>query len=147
MLPLRPEWVTRAFYSHGLVAGGAFVGLCLAGARLSGMPNFIGVGMRTGQPFAWVPYMLMVPSFAGLLASRAAGDHHMRALSGAALILTLPGYLIGMFLPFRVLPFVERGFGLAGLVALILALVGGLPPLVHLLPRKTPGGRRMSCPT
>jgi hypothetical protein len=136
VLPLRPEWVTRALYCHGLAAGGAFVGLCLAGAWLSGMPNFMGAGMGSGRPVLWAPYLLMVPSFAGFLASRAAGDNRMRTLSLTALVLTVPGYVVGVIVH---LADVGGGSGmwLANAIALALAMVGGLPPLVYLFPKRT----------
>jgi hypothetical protein len=142
VLPLRPEWVTRALYCHGLAAGGAFVGLCLAGAGLSGMPNFMGAGMGSGRPVLWVPYVLMAPSFAGFLASRAAGDHRMRVLSLAALALTLPGYGVGVMITHPAVVSAGSGMWLATAIGLALAIVGGVPPLLYLFPRKRASVRR-----
>ncbi len=141
VLPLRREWVTRALYCHGLAAGGAFVGLCLAGAWLSGMPNFMGAGMGSARPAPWAPYVLMVPSFAGFLASRAAGDHRMRALSLTALVLTIPGYVVGVIVH-RAAVSGGSGMWLADAIALGLAMVGGVPPLIYLFPRKAAAVRR-----
>ena len=130
VLPLRREWVMRAFYGHGLVAGAAFVGLNLLAVWLSpGAPGFMGMGLE-GGPIRWLPYLLMVPSFAGFLVCRAAGDSRLGAVSLTALAWTVPGSLIGLFANLR------GSWHGALAFALCCALVGGVPPLCHLFPRR-----------
>ena len=143
VLPLRREWVTRAFYGHGLVTGMVFIGLGQISYGLTGMPLF-GIGVPSDKGIGWLPFVLIVPSFAGSLVSWAVGNRRLLALSLTAAALTLPAYGVGLI----VRPAIgvgEPAIWFAGVAALPLALIGGGPPLKYLFPRRAAGKRR-PCP-
>ena len=126
VLPLRGEWIVRAFYLHGLAAGAVFVAAVM-----------IAIGV---PPVAvWLPWALALPSFAGSRAALAAGARGMTALSQVAFLLILSGYGFGL------LRYGSGegnlGFWIGTALASGCALVGGVPPLVYLFPKRTATGR------
>jgi hypothetical protein len=141
LLPLRREWVARSFYLHVLVAGAVCVGLGLLAEVISS--PFFGVEIRSagiaGLPW---PLALMVPSLGGLATASAMGDRRLRALSLTALLLTWPTAVARGVLVF--VPSASGGMKawLVLAIAVVLALVGGVPPLVYLFPRKRGAIRR-----
>jgi hypothetical protein len=66
----------------------------------------------------------------------------MRVLSLAALALTLPGYGVGVMITHPAVVSAGSGMWLATAIGLALAIVGGVPPLLYLFPRKRASVRR-----
>lgn len=124
-LPLRREWVMRAVYLHGFVVGLAFVALNLLGVKMTGGLAFFGPGLAD-DPIGWVLFLCAVPPLAGFMTCRAAGDKVRGAISLTSLVVIWLGAI---------------SFDLAKHVALVLAMVlavaGGGPPLVHGFRRRT----------
>lgn len=117
-LPLRREWVMRAFYAHGVVTGLVFVALTVLGRRITGG----GVLLAPDVPAGWAGLLCGVPPFAGFLTCRATGDRLRGAISLACFLLV--AFLV-----------TDERLALAPLA--LLAAVGGVPPLVHLLDRRS----------
>ena len=131
-LPVPRKTVVRAVYAHGLLtAGFALLVLC-AHARL------------LGARFNPVPYELpAVFLMAGIVLCEAVGDRRRGLLAVGALAGFQFGvpftYALGMELLGRVPAFLSQGVRLT-LTAYAVALVGVLPPLVHL--RERPASTR-----
>lgn len=117
-LPLRREWVMRAFYMHGIMTGLTFVALSLLAFTITGSPPLFEI---PGEPFSWIPFLCAVPPFAGVMTCQAAGDPVRGVISAASL------FLVWTALPYDSAPF-----------AVAFALTGGVPPLVHLFNRRSP---------
>jgi hypothetical protein len=113
-LPLRREWVMRAFYFHGVMTGLTFLALSLLGLAITGFPPLF-VGGIPGEPFSWIPLLCAVPPLAGLMTCAAAGDRVRGSIS-----LTSFAFIV-IALPYNSTP-----------IAAACGLAGGLPPLVHL---------------
>lgn len=144
-LPLRREWVARAFYLHGLVTGALAFGLLFLEGRLVGMPMVFDIGARSNDGRGWLPWLLMLPSLGGCLASSAVGRRELKWLSLAALSWTPVVYFIAVgFWPAAAGGPSKIWF--AGAIGLVLAMVGGVPPLVYLFPRKAAAVRRLRQP-
>ena len=84
----------------------------------------------------------MVPSWAGYLASTAAGNRRLAVLSLVSLVLTPFAYLYGSVFGFFRYGVWEDAFWIGAVIALVFALVGGAPPLIYLFPRKRIASRR-----
>jgi len=129
-LPVAPERVVRAVYAHGLLAAAfAWLILCLQ-ARLLGARLGPGGHGRMGLLYE-LPAVLLL---AGIAVSEAVGDRRRGLLAVGA----LAGFQFGLPLGFALLGdvlgvpgFDRKGMPL-GIAGYALALVGALPPLVHL---------------
>jgi len=126
-LPVEPERVIRAVYAHGLVAAGsAWLMLCVQ-TRL--------LGMHFGPALYELPVVVLMP---GIVVCEAVGDRWRGLLAVGA----LAAYQFGVPFVFALLPevlgsavpFSRNGMPL-GIADYAVALVGALPPLVHLRDR------------
>lgn len=137
VLPVRPESVLRLVYLHALVvAGGLWFGLVVAVVVRSWL-RFGRLGLTTADggnlSLLLIPFAAAVPCLAGLLVAAAVGDRPRSIISGACFLLAFYGHLV-------LLAFLDTTFGpestlpglIDGAVLSALALLGGIPPLVHL---------------
>ncbi len=132
-LPVAPERVVRSVYAHGLLAAGfAWLMLCLQ-ARLLGLRLGPGGHGRMGLLYELPAVLLM----AGIAVCEAVGDRRRGLLAVGA----LAGFQFGLPLGFALLGdvlgvpgFDRKGMPL-GIAGYAVALVGALPPLVHLRDR------------
>jgi len=125
-LPLAPETVRRSVYVHGLGSAALmwlfFFAHTLFATAL-GLPWW---------PWRWdLPLALAVPCAAGLLVCGAVGDSVRGTLSALALFLLFLAHIVTLALASQTLDPASVTAIDAGVV-LALAVVGGLPPLVHL---------------
>lgn len=145
VLPIRREWVMRAFYAHGLMTGTLVIVLGTIGARLTGTSFFSDIsslGQSSDDATVWLPWILMVPSWAGFLASTAAGNRRLAVLSLVSLVLTPFAFLYGSVFFLLRYGVLEDAFRIGAIIALGFALVGGVPSLIFLFPRKKASIRR-----
>ena len=94
------------------------------------------IGARSDDGRGWLPWLLMLPSLGGCLASSAVGRRELKWLSLAALSWTPVVYFIAVgFWPAAAGGPSKIRF--AGAIGLVLAMVVGVPPLVYLFPKHT----------
>lgn len=129
-LPVRRESIARGVYLHELACGLGLLVLALAHHLVANR-----LGLADSDYYFWVlPLFLVVPSAAGFLLCTAVGDRKRGYISLMAAILVIPAH-IGTRVGFRALGYPRNSMeGLAtGLAILVLlAMIGGVPPLVHL---------------
>jgi hypothetical protein len=131
LLPVRPEAVVRGVYLHALLGGGAIVALVLAH---TGLMRILDLEEHSSLLLVR-PLAFAVPAAAGLAVSMAVGDRLRTGISLAAVIALLPVHIaLWITLSSAGMSPREPGAGMAvDLVVLAaLALIGGLPPLIHL---------------
>ena len=130
VLPVRPIWVLRAVWVHGMVLG---IFIWVAAIFIGSFTTWLEIGQfalldSDGDPvgFLFIPLVAAVPCVAGMLVSAAAGNVTRSFLSAACLVLSLAGHILLIALraptPVHVL------------VVAVLAGTGGLLPLKYLLP-------------
>jgi hypothetical protein len=135
VLPVPPEKVARAVYEHALLGGlilWGLVAIYAVAVHLAGVYSYRAL-------LFFLPLVLAVPSGAGVLVGVAFGSTLRTAVSLACLLLFVPlqvgaEYLTDLY-PFSL--FAALGEPVARLLVcvilgLVLALVGGLPPLAYL---------------
>jgi len=128
VLPLRPESVMRGVYLHGVVTG-LFLWLTVLATNLTN--TYLKTGAVRFEDFdgdpggrLLLPLVAAVPCLAGGLTNAATGDGFRGWISlGAG---------IGVFVGNVVCLVNKVPWQAHGALLVLLALVGGLPPLVHL---------------
>jgi hypothetical protein len=130
VLPVRPIWVLRAVWVHGMVFGlfiwlaAIFIGAFTTWLEIGRFALIDSDGDAVG--FLFIPLVVAVPCVAGMLVSAAAGSVSLSFLSAACLVMTMAGHIIlhtsRVSTPVHVLT----------LAALVCA--GGLLPLKYVLP-------------
>jgi hypothetical protein len=125
-LPLRPESVRRTVYVHALLTTTLVWLLFLAHSLV-----VASLGLR-GWGWPWtLPLGLVIPCAAGFLLCGAVGDRRRGFLSAATLATFLPVHLVTLTGVWKDILGLSSGKLDLG-VLLALALLGGVPPLVHL---------------
>lgn len=135
VLPVPPWKVSRAIYEHAFLGGVILWGLLMAYALLA---YTMGVNSHRIVLY-FLPLVLAVPCGSGLLVALAFGDNLRTGLSLTCLLLFVPlqigaEYLAGRF-PFHLLAVPDgpaARLSVCVILGLLLALVGGLPPLTYL---------------
>ncbi len=139
-LPVRREALLRGVYVHGLICGA----LSLAALFVSSALLYFSMeaaeprDLSLQHPFVQMmllPLIALVPCLAGFLTAGAAGDRLRAYVCGGAFILVM--HLNVVLVALRVSAPVRLG------TVIGLALLGGLLPVVHLLP---PGAERVRAP-
>jgi hypothetical protein len=129
-LPVRREAVARGIYLYELGCGLGLLVLALIHHLVADR-----LGLADSDYYYWVlPLFLVVPSAAGFMLCTAVGDRRRGYVSLLAAILVIPVH-IGTRVGFRAFGYPRNSIeGLAtGLALLVLlAIIGGVPPLVHL---------------
>jgi hypothetical protein len=137
VLPVRREAVLRWVYLHGLVFGAvAWTGavsiiLVRSWARFGVFGLHAADGGALGELV--FPFAAAVPCMAGALTAAAVGDRLRTVISGVALLMVFHGHpvlLIALGATLGGDSELAHGLHLAAM--LLVALIGGVPPLVHL---------------
>jgi hypothetical protein len=136
VLPVRPEAVLRRVYAHGLVFGGLAWSGAVAIILIRTWMRYGVFGLRAADGGKLgelvIPFAAAAPCLAGVLTAAAVGDRLRTAISGVALIMVFHGHpmiLIALSTTLGNDSTLAHGLHLA--VMVVVALVGGLPPLVH----------------
>jgi hypothetical protein len=132
LLPLHPETVRRSVYLHGFVSAALVWLLFFAYTRLAHA-----LGLSFGSWHRDLPLALAVPCAAGLLLCGAVGDSVRGTLSALGLFSLPLAHVFSLVLASGTLD-LAAATALNWGVLLALAIVGGVPPLVHL---RAAGGR------
>jgi hypothetical protein len=136
VLPVRIETVLRGVYLHGMATGlliwGFAVGINLLDTWLeTGVLRLQDQDGDSAGKYI-LPFIAAVPTVAGGMICAAVGDKVRGMISLAASIGVLVGHHVCLILKFPV--------PLHTAVMIVLAALGGIPPLVHLRKRRaTPG--------
>jgi hypothetical protein len=131
VLPVRREALLRGVYLHGLIFGALSL-IALFGSTALLYDSIEGSEARNlslASPFVrtiLLPQLALIPCLAGVLTAGAAGDKRRTYVSGGALLLVMHLNIVLLLLK------VPAQLRIGTLIGL--ALVGGLLPLVHLLP-------------
>jgi hypothetical protein len=129
VLPVRREAVARGVYVHGMITGVA-IGTLFLGANLlttwlrTGEPRFIDASRAPGPEF-FLPFAAAIPCLAGALTAGAMGDRVRGILSLTSMFVVFVSHVACLIL--QVSP------PLHGWILIVIAMVGGLPPLIHAL--------------
>lgn len=131
VLPVRRETVVRGVWLHGLIVSAGLVVAVIAHQRLA---RLMGVGDENLLPFFLVPMLAAVPILAGLMACVAIGDRVRGYISAVSVLLLLPAQLVTMeaLIQNGISPRSSTGVAIDVGALGLLALAGGVPPLVHL---------------
>lgn len=130
--PVRPASVLRMVYAHGLVLG---VGLTALGAAHMWMTTALGVGLEEDFQRRFLLSMLAIsPCVSGFLVATAVGSTFLGAVSFVSGIAILPVHLFLMVSrTWRSLDLSDESRAALHVAALlVLAAIGGLPPLRYL---------------
>jgi hypothetical protein len=130
VLPVRPVWVLRAVWVHGMVLGmfvwaaAIFIGVFTTWLEIGRFALIDPDGDPVG--FLFFPMVVAVPCVAGMLVSAAAGSVSLSFLSAACLVMTMAGHII------LHVSRVSTPIHVGVIAALVCA--GGLLPLKYVLP-------------
>jgi hypothetical protein len=137
VLPVRREAVLRRVYLHGLlVLGSVWLGT-VASVVIRSWALFGQPALRATDggdlSILLLPFGATVPCLAGMLTAAAVGDRVRTVISGAAFLLVFYGHIL---LLASLTAFFDRGSNIPRLIdiafVVLIALIGGIPPLVHL---------------